>query len=113
MLSFTSSRSVLFKPCRSPPAAAGEDQIPIGIEELNCGAILEAIGAGEMDVGGDYPRPRKNAVFVIDVRYIVEGVILTTRLALPQTRLRGVERARTGRVGVRRQGAVPVKGHEG
>jgi hypothetical protein len=44
-------------PCRSP----GEDQIPIGIEELDCGAILEAVGAGEMGVGGDYPRPSEGA----------------------------------------------------
>ena len=101
----------LFKPRSSRPAAAGEDQIPIGIEELDCGAILEAVGAGEMDVGGDYPRPSKGAVFVIDVRYIVEGVILTTRLALPETSFGGVERARTGRVGVGGQGAVAVKGH--
>src|SRR5205809_20215 len=102
---------VLFKPCPSRPAAAGEDQIPIGIEELDCGAILEAVGAGEMDIGGDYPRPSKGAVFVIDVRYIVEGVILTTRLALPETSLGGVERTRTGRVGVGGQGAVAVKSH--
>ena len=100
-----------FKPRSSRPAAAGEDQISISVEELDRGAILEAVGAGEMDVGGDYPRPSKGAVFVIDVRYIVEGVILTTRLALPETSLGGVERARTGRVGVGGQGAVAVKGH--
>ena len=55
-----------------------------------------------MDVGGDYPRSSKGAVFVIEVRYIVEGVILTTRLALPETSLGGVERTRY-REGWRRQ----------
>ena len=49
----------LFKPRSSRPAAAGEEQIPISVEELDRGAILEAVGAGEMDVGGDYPRPAK------------------------------------------------------
>src|SRR5438876_8390459 len=62
-----------------------------------------------MDVGGDYARPSKDAVFVIDVRYIVEGIILTTRLALPETSFGGVERARTGRVSIGGQGAVAVK----
>ena len=101
----------LFKPRSSRPAAAGEEQIPISVEELDRGAIGEAVGAGEMDVGGDYPRSSKGAVFVIDVRYIVERVILTTWLALPETSLGGVERARTGRVGVGGEGAVAVKGH--
>ena len=101
----------LFKPRSSRPAAAGKDQISIGVEELDCGAILEAVGAGEMDVGGDYARPSKDAVFVIDVRYIVEGIILTTRLALPETSFGGVERARTGRVSIGGQGAVAVKAH--
>src|SRR5436305_14941736 len=103
--------SSLFKPRSSRPAAAGEEQIAIGIEELDRGAILEAVGAGEMYVGGDYPRPSKSAIFVIDIRYIVEGVILTTRLALPETSLGSVERTRTGRVGVGGQGAVAVKAH--
>ena len=49
-----------------------------------------------MDVGGDYPRPSKGAVFVIDVRYIVEGVILTAWLPLPDASLGGVERALPG-----------------
>src|ERR1700730_756004 len=66
-----------------------------------------------MEVGGDYPRPSKGAVFVIDVRYIVERVIVRTRLALPETSLGGAGRARTGRVGVGGQGAVAVKGHYG
>ena len=74
----------LFKPCPSRPAAAGEEQIPISVEELDCGAILEAVGAGEMEVGGDYPRPSKGAVLVIDVRYIMERVIVRTWLALPE-----------------------------
>ena len=86
----------LFKPRSSRPTAAGEEQIPISVEELDRGAILEAVGAAEMDVGGDYPRPSKGAVFVIDVRYIVEGVIVTTWLPLPDASLGGVERARTG-----------------
>jgi hypothetical protein len=110
---FASSRSVLFKPRSSRPAAAGEEQVAISVEELDGGAIGEAVGAGEMDVGGDYPRPSKGTVFVIGVRYIVEGVILPTWLALPETSLGGVERAGTGRVSVGGQIAVAVKGHYG
>ena len=92
-------------------AAEAEEQISISVVDRDRGAGSEAVGAREMDVGGDYARPSKDAVFVIDVRYIVEGIILTTRLALPETSLGGVERTRTGRVGVGGQGAVAVKAH--
>jgi hypothetical protein len=51
----TKSHDLLFKPRSSRPAAAGEEQIAISVEELDRGAILEAVSAGEMDIGGDYP----------------------------------------------------------
>jgi hypothetical protein len=40
--------SGLFKPRSSPRGAGGKDQIAVGIEDLDCGATLEAVGAGEM-----------------------------------------------------------------
>ena len=43
-----------------------------------------------MEVGGDYARPSKGAVLVIDVRYIMERVIVRTWLALPDASLRGI-----------------------
>jgi hypothetical protein len=49
----------LFKPRSSRPAAAGEEQISISVEELNRSAILEAIGAGEMYVAVTTPDPAK------------------------------------------------------
>jgi hypothetical protein len=94
-------------------AAEAEEQIAISVVDLDRGVVTEAVGAGEMDVGGDRPRSSKHTVFVIEVTYVVEGVIVTTRLALPDASLGGVERARTGRVGVGGQGAVAVKGHYG
>ena len=90
-------------------AAEGEEQIAISVVDRDRGAGSEAVGAREMDVGGDLPRSSKGAVFVIEVRYIVEGVILTTWLALPDASLGGVERTRTGRVGVGSHGAVAVE----
>jgi len=100
---------LLFKPGGFRMAAKAEEQIAISVVELDSGASLEAVRAREMHVGGDYPRSSKGAVFVIDVRYIVEGVILSAWLALPNASLGGVERARTGRVGVGGQGAVAVE----
>jgi hypothetical protein len=38
----------LFKPRSSPSGARGKDQIAVGIEDLDCGGTLEAVGAGEM-----------------------------------------------------------------
>ena len=46
----------LFKPCSSRPAAGGENKIPVGVENLDGGAIGEAVGVGvdEMYRGGHY-----------------------------------------------------------
>ena len=73
-------------------AAEGEEQIAISVVDRDRVAGSEAVGAREMDVGGDLPRSRKGAVFVIEVSYIVVGVILTAWLALPDASLGGVER---------------------
>jgi len=90
-------------------AAEAEEQIAISVVDLDRGVGTEAIGAGEMDIGGDGSRSREGTVFVIEITYVVEGVILTTRLALPDASLRGVERARTRRIGVGDEGAVTVE----
>ena len=50
-------------------AAEAEEQIAISVVDLDRGVVTEAVGAGEMDVGGDLPRSSKLAVFVIDVTY--------------------------------------------
>ncbi len=39
---------LLFKPRSSPRGARGKDQIAVGVEDLDCGATLEAVGGGEM-----------------------------------------------------------------
>ena len=90
-------------------AAEAEEQIAISVVDRDRGAGSEAVGAGEMDVGGDLARSSKGAVFVIEVRYVVEGVIVIAWLALPDASLGGVERTRTGRVGVGSHGAVAVE----
>ena len=43
----------LFKPRSGRPAAKGGDWIPIGVGELDRGAIDEAVGAGKFHVGGE------------------------------------------------------------
>ena len=90
-------------------AAEGEEQIAISVVDRDRVAGSEAVGAREMDVGGDLPRSSKGAVFVIEVSYIVVGVILTAWLALPDASLGGVERTRTRRVAVGSHGAVAVE----
>ena len=100
---------VLLKPGPFRVATEGEEQIAISVVDRDRGAFSEAVGAREMDVAGDLPRSSKGAVFVIQVSYIVEGVILTTWLALPDANLGGVDRTRTGRVVVGSRGAVAVE----
>ncbi len=78
-------------------ATEGEEQIAISVVDRDRGAVSEAVGAREMDVGGDLPRSSKGAVFVIEVRYRSWiGVILTTWLALPDASLGGVDRTLRG-----------------
>jgi hypothetical protein len=99
----------LLKPGPFRMAAEAEEQIAISVVDRDRVAGSEAVGAREMDVGGDLPRSRKGAVFVIEVTYVVVGVIVTTWLALPDASLGGVERTRTGRVAVGSHGAVAVE----
>jgi len=44
----------LFKSRSSPPAAGGENKIPVGVENLDRGAVTEAVGIGELYRGGHY-----------------------------------------------------------
>ena len=49
-----SDRSLL-KSRSSPPAAGGENKIPVGVENLDRGAVSEAcVGIGELYRGGHY-----------------------------------------------------------
>jgi hypothetical protein len=42
---------LLFKPRSSPSFARGKEQIAVGVEDLDYVATLEAVGAGEEDLG--------------------------------------------------------------
>ena len=44
----------LFKSRSSPPAAGGENKIPGGVENVDRGAVSEAVGIGELYRGGHY-----------------------------------------------------------
>ena len=44
----------LLKPCPSRPAGGGENKIPVGVENLDRGAVSEAVGIGELYRGGHY-----------------------------------------------------------
>ena len=75
----------LFKPRSSRPAAAGEEQIPISVEDLDYVATLEAVGGGELYRFGSFTSAVKIAFRGIAVKHNSIRVIMTAWLALPNT----------------------------
>src|SRR5690348_2967052 len=71
----------LLKPGGFRMAAKAEEQMSISIVELDRGVVSEAVGVVQMYRASDYSRPRKNTVFVVGIRYITKGVILSAWLA--------------------------------
>jgi len=76
---------LLFKPRSSRPAAAGEEQIAIGIEELDRASTSEAVGGGELYRFGSFTSAVKIAFRGIAVKHSSIRVIMTAWLALPNT----------------------------
>ena len=92
------------------PCRKGWRLVPISVDDLDRGAIDEAVGAGRVHIGGDDKWANKGAVAVIaGIRHLPERVILTTRLALPSAILGRVKRARDRRLGGAGYRSVPVK----
>src|SRR4029077_10968556 len=93
-------------------AAKGDGHIPVSIEDLDRGAIGEAV-INDIDIRRNDKLTEKDAGRVIAVIHLPERVILTTRFALPGAILRRVKRACDGRFGGTSHCAVVVKGHYG
>ena len=75
----------LFKPRCCRPAAAGEEQIPISVEELDRASTSEAVGGGELYRFGSFTSAVKIAFRGIAVKHNSDRIILTAWLALPNT----------------------------